>query len=159
MALSQKWRDCGCWAEERLPQIRLFSLIGLILLIACLAIPNLFRAGAQTEAAFAVNSLRKLNVACEQYSIFHGRYPASLSDLGPKYSTTSTSMDLIDPDLASGVKDGYSFVYSSDSEGGNYTIVADPIHNQTWGKHFYTDHSGVIRVKIGMAADSSSTPL
>jgi hypothetical protein len=79
---------------------------------------------------------------------------------------TSTSAELIDNVLQTGIKTGYSFSFSAaaaDSAGNvdSYIINAAPITPGVTGiRYFYTDQTGVIRANsAGAAATSSSTPI
>jgi hypothetical protein len=79
---------------------------------------------------------------------------------------TSTSAELIDNVLQTGIKSGYSFSFSAgtaDSAGNidNYSVSASPITAGVTGiRYFYTDQTGVIRANAaGAVATSASTPI
>ena len=74
---------------------------------------------------------------------------------------SSTSADLIDSVLASGIKSGYTFLYGAGGANQSYTITATPISLGATGQNMYfTDQSGVIRVDTsGTGAGASSTPI
>jgi hypothetical protein len=119
--------------------------IPIILIIAAIAIPNLLRARQAANEAAAVSGVRVLVTAENTYSQTHADtgYTCSLAELS----------ELIDPSLASGRKNGYSFELSDcSSESGiipytKFRVVAYPISpNQTGRRAFCTDESGVIRV-------------
>jgi type IV pilus assembly protein PilA len=146
--------------------IELLIVVAIILIIAAIAIPNLLRSKMAANEASAVGSLRTLNTSCVEYSTTYGiGFPARLSNLGPAAVATSASADLIDQVLASGIKSGYSFVYSGggpDAAGNidNYVITATPVVQGTTGQRgFYTDQSGVIRADSTGTATISSTPI
>jgi type IV pilus assembly protein PilA len=145
--------------------IELLIVVAIILIIAAIAIPNLLRSKEASNEASAVGSMRTLNTASVTYSTTYGTYPASLTNLSPAATATSTSADLIDSVLASGTKSGYSFSWSSgttDSNSNylNYSITAQPVTPGTTGqRYFYTDQSGVIRASTGGMATINSTPL
>jgi type IV pilus assembly protein PilA len=148
--------------------IELLIVVAIILIIAAIAIPNLLRSKMVANEASAVGSIRTLNTSAVEFSTEYGGYPPSLSSLGPIASggTASSGLaDMIDSVLASGIKSGYSFTWSSgtsDSNGNklNYSITAQPTSPGTTGqRYFYTDQSGVIRSNQGAAATVSSTPL
>ena len=145
--------------------IELLIVVAIILIIAAIAIPNLVRSRMSANEASAVGSLRTLNTACITYSTIYGGYPGALSNLAPGNPATSTSADLIDSVLASGVKTGYSFVYSAgatDAAGNvlTYTITGEPISvGSTGQRYFFTDQSGVIRANPNGVADATSTPI
>jgi type IV pilus assembly protein PilA len=142
--------------------IELLIVVAIILIIVAIAIPNLMRSKISANETSAVTSLRTLNSALVLYNSTYGAYPAQLNYLQPPNSgnPTSTAADLIDQVLASGVKAGYTFVYTQGPSGATYSIVARPlVDNQTGLRHFYTDQSGVTRFNVGAEATVSSTPL
>ncbi len=114
------------------------------LIIAAIAIPNLLRARMAANESSAVASVRTVNTAEVSYSAAHPEagYTCSLSDLN----------QLIDGTLASGRKSGYVFELegcAAGPEGGansKYQVVAYPAGvNQTGGRAFCSDESGVIK--------------
>jgi len=149
--------------------IELLIVVAIILIIAAIAIPNLLRSKMAANEASAVGSLRTLNTACVTFSTTYGGYPASLVAMGGEGTSalpTSTSAELIDNVLQTGIKTGYSFSFSAaaaDSAGNvdSYIINAAPITPGVTGiRYFYTDQTGVIRANsAGAAATSSSTPI
>jgi prepilin-type N-terminal cleavage/methylation domain-containing protein len=149
--------------------IELLIVVAIILIIAAIAIPNLLRSKMAANEASAVGSLRTLNTACVTFSTTYGGYPASLVTMGGEGTSalpTSTSAELIDNVLQTGIKTGYSFSFSAaaaDSAGNvdSYIINAAPITPGVTGiRYFYTDQTGVIRANsAGAAATSSSTPI
>ncbi len=149
--------------------IELLIVVAIILIIAAIAIPNLLRSKMAANEASAVGSLRTLNTSCVTYSTTYGGFPSSLTVLGGEGVTTlptSTSAELIDNVLQTGIKTGYTFSFSSgaaDSAGNvdNYSINANPITPGVTGiRYFFTDQTGVIRQDAtGAVATLSSTPI
>lgn len=145
--------------------IELLIVVAIILIIAAIAIPNLVKSKMAANEASAVGSLRSINTAAVSYSSSYGiGYPASLSDLAPSASPTSTSADLIDSVLATGIKSGYSFSYSPGTGSGGlvttYSITATPLAPGSSGQRgFFTDQSLVIRVNTSGTASSADPPL
>src|SRR3974390_3151776 len=93
--------------------IELLIVVAIILIIAAIAIPNLLRSRMAANEASAVGSLRTINTAAVTYSTTYGiGYPAALSNLGPAATASSTTADLVDSVLSSGIKSGYSFTYT-----------------------------------------------
>jgi len=77
-------------------------------------------------------------------------YPPALRNLGPSDHPDSNAINPIDPELARGVKSGYSFTYTPGKITRGmvltFTVQADPIEpGKTGRKHFYVDESGYIR--------------
>lgn len=147
------------------------AIIPFILIIAAIAIPNLLRAKMMANETSAVGSLRTLNVAALAYSTNYGKYPASLSDLGPAGNGDSPSADaagLIDSVLAKGIKSGYAFRYKMSQTTGPdekvginaYSITADPVVLGSSGRrHFFTDQTGTIRSEADQPATADSPPI
>jgi prepilin-type N-terminal cleavage/methylation domain-containing protein len=148
--------------------IELLIVVTIILIIAAIAIPNLMRSKSQANETSAIESLRALNESALLYSNTYGGYPHALSDMGPAAggaAPTSTSADLIDSVLSSGVKSGYKFTYTAagTDPGGNvqsYAISATPLTPGASGQRsFYTDQGGTIRATASGTADATSPPI
>ena len=144
--------------------IELLIVVAVILIIAAFAIPNFVRSKMAANQASAVGSLRTMNTACLAYSTTYGQFPTNLTDLGPVVSGSapgSTSADLIDSVLASGIKSGYIFSFTAGAANQSYSITATPISLGATGQNMYfTDQSGVIRADTsGSGASAGSTPI
>jgi type IV pilus assembly protein PilA len=138
--------------DEGFTLIELLLVVAVILVIAAIAIPSLLHAKMAANEASAVGSLRTMNSAITNYCSTYGiGYPASLANLAPSSTPSSSSADLLDAVLASSVKSGYTFTYSPaapDSNGiiNSFTITADPTSRGHSGlRGFYTDQGLVIR--------------
>jgi len=148
------------YGQKGFSLIELLIVVAIILIIASISIPNLLRSRMSANEASAVGSLRTVNTACIAYMTVYGGFPSTLSNLGTSGTTSSTSADLIDNVLAGGAKSGYTFTYVAGPVAGDmipsYTLNADPISpGQTGQRYFYTDHSGVIRSNVSVAATES----
>ena len=146
--------------------IELLIVVAIILIIAAIAVPNLLRSRMAANEASAVGSLRSINTACTTYAITYGiGYPVQLSYLKPATPPSSTAADLLDDVLSSGTKSGYSFALTGTPPASGtvvqmYTATAAPSSpGQTGNRYFFTDQSGVIRQKIGAAADLTDSPI
>jgi type IV pilus assembly protein PilA len=147
--------------------IELLIVVAIILIIAAIAIPNLLRSRIAANEASAVSSMRTINTACITYNSTYGQFPNALTDLAPNGGSnpTSTAADIIDTLLANAVsssapKSGYFFTFTPGTGRTSYTTLASPVSvNQTGLRYFFSDQSGVIRFKVGAAADASSSPL
>ncbi len=145
--------------------LELIIAVGIILVLAAIAIPSFMRSRISANEAAAVASLRTLTAACTAYSTTWGQgFPVKLANLGPGTPATSSAADVIDSVLAAGTKSGYTFVYVSGAPNNgkivSYTINANPITvNKTGTRYFFTDQSGVIRYNFGGSASVASKPL
>ena len=149
--------------------IELLIVVAIILIIAAIAIPNLLRARIAANEASAVAAVRTLNTA--QIS-FDSAYPTvgfagSMGALGGTTCTppNSTSACLIDTQLASGKKSGYSFALTgvTGAPASAYVFVASPVNpNQTGVRYFCSFADGVVRSNGSTAlttCDYTVTPL
>lgn len=135
-----------------------------ILIVAAIAIPNLLRSRMAANEASAVGSLRTINTACVVYATEYKSFPSSLANLGPSPHPSANAADLVNDVLVSGQKSGYLFTYepgpSRDGVVTSYEVRADPVTPETTGvRHFFTDQSGVIRVRMNGQATVESPPL
>lgn len=118
--------------------------------------------GVAAQEASAVGSLRTLNTAIYTYSSTYGTFPKALANLGPGNPASEKTADLVDSVLASGTKNGYTFIYTPGEKDANitkYTIAADPIENKGGRRFFFTDNYGVIRFSKTGRANVSSPPI
>ena len=134
--------------------IELLIVVAIILIIAAIAIPNLIRSRIAANEASAVGSLRTLNTAEITYQSTYPNvgFTCTLTNLGGSSGQTpgSSAGGLIDPNLSSGIKSGYSFGLSGCTTAGtiyvSYSSDAAPIVvNTTGNRYFCSDQSGVIR--------------
>jgi type IV pilus assembly protein PilA len=148
--------------------IELLIVVTIILIIAAIAIPNLMRSKIQANETAAVGALKALTESALLYSNSYGGFPHAISDLGPTTggtAPTSTSADLIDAVLSSGIKSGYRFSYgpgATDPTGNvlSYSITATPVSvGSTGQRSFFTDQSGTIRATANGNADVTSPPI
>jgi len=142
--------------------IELLIVVAIILIIAAIAIPNLLRARIAANEASAVASLRTLNTAQISYLSTYPTvgFATSLGALGGTSCAPPGTVGacIIDTQLASGIKSGYSFTLSgtSGTPNSSYQIRADPQSpNQTGVRYFCTFADAVIR--FGSASLTSCT--
>lgn len=153
--------------------IELLIVVAIILIIAAIAIPNLLRSRIAANEASTVGSLRTLNTAEITYNTTYPNvgFACTLAVLASPASGTSVSSataGLIDSNLASGTKSGYSFTFlSSPSCTGStpasaYGTYAAPVTLGTTGqRYFCSDTSGVIQYGTGTISTcgTSTTPI
>jgi len=119
----------------------------------------------------AIAALRKLAAALEAYRRTFGKLPDALDPLGPatKEGISPEAADLVDADLASGMKDGYTIRYRIVPAGGNlseeeanqtakFELAATPTEYGRDGRRsFYLDSDGVLRGADKQGAVATST--
>jgi type IV pilus assembly protein PilA len=132
--------------------IELLIVVAIILIIAAIAIPNLLRARIAANESSAVASLRTLNTAQISYNSSYPTigFATALANLAGTNCAPpgSTGACIIDTQLASGIKSGYSFALSNTSGTPNstYTFIASPISpNQTGVRYFCSFADAVVR--------------
>ncbi len=136
--------------KRRWPKLIGFVSVGFILLIlAAILIPCLFRGEMAANESSAIGCLRLNSAAQADFSKEHpGKgFATSLAELRPSFGDGQ-----IDLALTSGTKNGYVFTITPgtpDSSGHttSYTATANPERFQKTGyRSFFTDESGVIRL-------------
>jgi type IV pilus assembly protein PilA len=136
-------------AEAGFTLMELLIVISIMLILMLIAIPNMLHLKATANEASAIQSLRAIQEAETQYAV---EFPAngfacSLASLGGNASAgqpTATAAQLLQADLASGQKSGYTFniancqktTVNNQDNFNSYEITAVP---QSVGK---TGHSG-----------------
>ena len=131
--------------------IELLLVVAVILIIAAIAIPSFMRSRMRANEANAVAALHVIHTAAVTYSATYTDlgYPATLISLGGANPCTaaSTQSCMLDDQLAQGLKDGYSFVWTGDglTPSVGFTLTAKPVSVGSSGQTMYcTDQSGVI---------------
>ena len=132
--------------------IELLIVVAIILIIAAIAIPNLLRSRIAANESSAVGSVRTLTTAEITYA---STYPdigftCTIAQLGPPSSgyPTSTNAGLIDGQLSSGNKSGYTFNIAncSGTPITSFTARGVPTTEGTTGiRGFCSDQTGVVR--------------
>jgi len=139
--------------------IELLIVVAIILIIAAIAIPNLLRARIAANESSAVASIRTINTAQISYN---SAYPTVgfanglllLGDAGTASNCTGTNLPtsanacLIDSQLETGSKSGYTF--GSTASGGpplsSYVAYANPQTQNTTGvRSFCSVADAVVR--------------
>jgi prepilin-type N-terminal cleavage/methylation domain-containing protein len=118
--------------------VEIMIVVAIIIILASLVIPNMLRSRRTANESVAMQNLRALNSACQTYMVNKQTFPENLSlMIGP-----NSDPPYIDPEIASGTKQGYNYIYTFANQY-HFTANANPIIEGT--KYFYTDESGVIR--------------
>jgi len=155
--------------------LELLIAVGIIVIVAAIAIPNLLRARVAANEASAVGSLRAINSAQIGYLQVYpdmGTYACQLSYLGPPLGNTpvnSTAADLIDTQLSSGIKSSYSFSMNCTPPAGDgttgYEVKAAPTGasftgatcGTDGGRCFYTNYHGMVYVLNGAGSSEGTS--
>lgn len=141
--------------------IELLIVVGIIGILAAIAIPNLIASRRAANEASAISSLRVISGSQSTYqSTFGGG-----KDYAPD-APTLANKGLIDNALASGTKSGYQFsvngVASSGTTPSSFTATAVPFGLPifTGTRTFFVDGTGLIRYEIApTVASASSAPI
>ena len=144
--------------------IELLIVVAIILIIAAIAIPNLIKSKMAANEASAVGSLRTLTTSQIQYSSQCPTFGfgSTLAVLGPGPGDC-TGANLIDNQLVTGNKSGYTFTLTPGAAVGGivptFTVLADPQSVSTGTRHFFVDETGVIRYNQAAAAKATDPAL
>jgi type IV pilus assembly protein PilA len=143
--------------------IELLIVVAIILIIAAIAIPNLIRSRMAANEAAAVNHIRTLNT-------IETTFAAARPECGYATLTDLATFGMLDDNnLAAGLKSGYVFVITPTGGSASCTaasvpntshkITADPQSTSTGSRYFLSDPSGVIRFRVGSAAQPTDPPI
>jgi type IV pilus assembly protein PilA len=166
-------KDEGCsdrhLSNQGFSLIELLIVVAIILIIAAIAIPNLLRARIASNESSAVASVRTLNTAQISYNSAYPTvgFASTLGNLSGTSCTPPSSAGacLIDTQLASGTKSGYSFALQgvSGTPASTYQAIASPlVPSQTGIRYFCSFEDGVVRVNPTAAistCDATQSPL
>ena len=123
--------------------VEIMIVVGIIITLAALAIPNLFRSRLNASEAAAIQSLKTISVACENYRAAQTptTYALNLAAMALPISNPA----YIDNALSTGTKQGYNFVYNFQNTN-QYICDALPVQPGLTGtRSFRVDETGVIR--------------
>ncbi len=149
--------------------IEVLVVVAVILIIAAIAIPRLQQAKMAANESAAVSAMRTIATMQVTYvTAYQQGYAPTLAALGPPplgSQASATHADMIDSVLASGIRNGYNFVYTPIDAAGNgmpnqFTVNANPVSvGQTGNRYFYGDQTNVIRYALGGPAGPGSPPI
>jgi prepilin-type N-terminal cleavage/methylation domain-containing protein len=140
--------------------VEIMIVVAIIALLAAIAIPNLLRARLAANESAAIAALKTCASAAHTFRAANPGYPATLNalyaNLTPPY---------IDSVLASGTKQGYTYVLTginNDTNGNaqGFEATAVPTSIGTTGnRRFFVDTSGVIRYNSAANATGTDNPI
>jgi len=145
--------------------IELLIVVAIILIIAAIGVPSFLNSRMAANESSAVSSLRTLNTAQISYNTTYATvgYAGTLTSLAGSCTgstvPTSSSACLIDSDLASGTKSGYSFALQgvSGAPASSYQFIASPVNSITGVHSFCSFEDAVIRVSQTTITTCDST--
>lgn len=151
--------------EKGFSLIELLIVVAIILIIAAIAIPSLLRARIAANESAAVAALRTINTAMISYDSAYPTvgFAANLANLAGTCNGTAPSTSgacLIDTQLGSGTKSGYSFsaAASGGTPAGSYEAVATPMTpNQTGVRYFCSFADAVVRYSTASLTTTTCT--
>ena len=142
--------------------VELLIVVGVILIVAAIAIPNLMKSRAAANESSAVASLHSLLTAKINFATAcpDTGFTATLTDLGSG-TTCPAGNKQIDPQLETGTKAGYSFAAatSGGTPATGFSITADPSSTASGRRHFYMNETGAIRYNNSTTATSTDNAL
>ena len=132
--------------------IELLIVVAIILIIASIAIPSLIAARRSAHEAAAAKAIGTINTAQISYNSAYPKdgFAATLAALGGSacHPPSPSSACLIDSQLASGTKSGYTFTLSglAGTPTATYQVIASPtVPNETGVRYFCSFSDGVVR--------------
>jgi prepilin-type N-terminal cleavage/methylation domain-containing protein len=143
--------------------IELLIVVAIILIIAAIAIPNFMKSKMAANEASAVGSIRTINTsqvafasACPNLG-----FTGTIGDFATGAATCPGASGLLDSQLVTGTKSGYTFTLASAgaTPRSAYTINADPLAASSGTRYFFSDESNMIRYATGGAALVTSPTL
>jgi prepilin-type N-terminal cleavage/methylation domain-containing protein len=142
--------------------VEILIVVGIIVVIAMIAIPNLLRVRISANEAAAKSRLKTIVAAATSYASANGgQYPNNLTTM--VNSTPSYLDSTFSGNSAVHTKSGYKFSYYNGASEYKFWLSAEPVKEGVTGsRYFYTDESGVICagniLLSAHAASNSSCP-
>ncbi len=120
--------------------VEIMIVVAIIALLAAIAIPNLLRARHNANESAAIATLRTISTAEESY-----RAVQNPNTYGTLAQLAAAVPPYIDATLATGTKQGYTFIMTGAPAANTYTCTATPQTVGTTGTRIFTvDQTGVI---------------
>jgi prepilin-type N-terminal cleavage/methylation domain-containing protein len=135
--------------------IELLIVVAIILIIAAVAVPSYLRSRIAANESAAVAAIRTINTAQVSYNSAYPTvgFAATLTSLGGTNCSppSSTSACLIDTQLASGLRSGYTFTMANVTGTPNaaYNVLSAPVLvNGSGIRYFCSFEDGVVRFSM-----------
>jgi type IV pilus assembly protein PilA len=141
--------------------IELLIVVTIILIIAAFTIPKITKSQIPAHEASAIASIKAIAFAEGSYSSTHPDVGFSVDLITLGGTSQSGGEQIIDNNLASGRKSGYTFTYTPGEKVNgairSYTITAVPDQVGTTGqRRFFSDESGEVHFNGSGPADVTS---
>lgn len=132
--------------------VEIMMVVGIITLLATIAIPGLLRARVSANEASAQATLQAIATALETYATSNGQYPAAFSSLlSPAANPPYLNKNYINCTSAAPCA-GYAFYVGSLTAGG-YNMTARPVSCTNTGTKSFSVITGSV-----LSADATCTP-
>ncbi|MDD5006049.1 MAG: prepilin-type N-terminal cleavage/methylation domain-containing protein [Candidatus Omnitrophica bacterium] len=133
-------------SQKAFTLVEIMIVVGIIILLAALAIPNLLRARMTANEATAIKGLKTLQTVFVAYRAVNPRYPqnfAELCDTNPPYLDESWWNDKDAEGVEySNFRSGYRFMIKG-AEADTFFLIAEPeTYGVTGGRTFYMSENG-----------------
>lgn len=116
--------------------VEIMIVVGIIALMAAVAIPNLLRAKVSANEAAARATLKAISNSLENYAVLNNIYPANTSAL------IGASPPYLNVDYFTGTHNGYTF--SATLANYSYSVQAAPVNINTGTTLFTIATGGVL---------------
>ena len=139
--------------------IELLIVIAIIVVLISAAAPKFSGVLMNARETAAMGAIRTIHTAQTQYNSQFGRFATTLAELGPPASGQEGpgAANLIQSDLATGIKGGFKFVMEATPTG--YRIICTPVaFNRDGRRSFYSDQTMVLRQNWGADPASAASP-
>jgi len=140
--------------------VELLVVLAVIAIILAVAIPYIRSFRLEGVETMVAKEMQTVATAQVQYHSQFGHYAPSLAALGPPARGGVDRPDaahLIPASLASGEKNGYTYVLAVTSAG--YTLNANPkVFGASGRRTFYLDQDGIVHQNWGQDPASADSP-
>jgi Tfp pilus assembly protein PilE len=114
--------------------VELMIIVGLIVLLTTIAIPNILKARISANDVMAQSTLKSVSIALENYLAINSNYPTSTDDL------TNITPPYLNKDYFTGQHSGYTFVAGLSTY--EYAVTANPVELGRTGTTTYVITTG-----------------